>query len=776
MLIRFLRSLPLLLLAPFLLLASLLALAAADLLFAFRRGRRPPADIPLSAASASVVIPNWNGRELLERNLPSVVAAMESDPGNEIIVVDNGSADGSAELIRTRFPGVRLLELQENRGFGGGSNAGVEAARNSVVVLLNNDMRVEPDFLAPLLAGFTDEKVFAVSCQIFFSDSAKVRQETGLTEGWWETGSLRVRHRVDDRVTRLFPCFYGGGGSCAFDRRKFLALGGFDGLYAPFYLEDADLGYLAWKRGWKVLYQPASRVYHEHRGTIGRKFTPGQIQAVLHRNFLLFAWKNIHEWRRLASHFLFAFAGGVVSAMFGESPERSSLPGIFKAFLRLPRALRARWKARALAAIDDTEAFRRPYGGYFRDRFAPLGAAPERPAVLFVAPYSICPPVHGGAVFMHETCRRLGPLADLHLVVTIDRPAERAAHDEIAGACASMEFIQRDPGRPREIAAITPHAVREFASETLHWMIHRKIYLDAIDVLQLEYLPMAQYRGDYRRLVCCLFEHDIYHQSIGRGLAGGGPWPSRVKAAYEYMRALRYELRVLPLLDSVQVCSRENAEYIGGFLPSIRDRLDAVHRAGIDVSRYAFRSEGREPGTMLFVGSFRHRPNRSALEWVAGRVMPLVREQEPGARLVVVGSDPPPSPWLTAPDGAIEFRGFVDDVREPLSRYAVFVCPILAGSGIRVKLLEAFAAGIPVVSTRLGAEGLAAADGVICRLADEPAAFADRVVRLLRSPEQGAEMARRARREVETAHDARRLTEGLLAGYRAMLQEKRARK
>jgi GT2 family glycosyltransferase len=268
---RLARALPLLLLSLIFVPVSALALALADVFWKlFGRRRAPQTGNPASRQSASVVIPNWNGKDLLEKYLPSVVAALTGNPANEIIVVDNGSTDGSADFVRSAFPGVKLLALPENLGFGGGSNAGFRAAANDIVVLLNSDMRVDPGFLAPLLEGFYDPRVFAVSCQIFFSDPARLREETGLTQGWWQDGGLRVRHRIDSQIKDLYPCFYGGGGSCAFDRRKFLELSGFDELLRPFYLEDTDLGFLAWKRGWKVLYQPRSIVYHEHRGTIAK--------------------------------------------------------------------------------------------------------------------------------------------------------------------------------------------------------------------------------------------------------------------------------------------------------------------------------------------------------------------------------------------------------------------------------------------------------------------------------------------------------------------------
>src|SRR5579863_5162978 len=211
---RLLKALPLAVAAPALLAISAIGLLLADVLASLRARAALPVSLKPAVASASIVIPNWKGRDLLEKYLPSVIAAVEDHPGSEIIVVDNGSDDGSVELMRERFPEVTVLALPQNLGFGGGSNAGFRAAKNDIVVLLNSDMRVDRGFLAPLLDGFQDENTFAVSCQIFFSDPRKIREETGLTEGWWQQGALRVRHRAEPNIGGLFPCFYGGGGSC----------------------------------------------------------------------------------------------------------------------------------------------------------------------------------------------------------------------------------------------------------------------------------------------------------------------------------------------------------------------------------------------------------------------------------------------------------------------------------------------------------------------------------------------------------------------------------
>jgi len=324
------------------------------------------------------------------------------------------------------------------------------------------------------------------------------------------------------------------------------------------------------------------------------------------------------------------------------------------------------------------------------------------------------------------------------------------------------------------IASISPHAVHEFHTPEIEWIIQRQTLLRRIDVIQLEYTALGQYARRYKNLACALFEHDVYFQSIGRSLPYINGSIERIKARFEYLRAIRFELNLLPLCDEIQVCTRENKAYLEGFLPSLAPRIDTGLRAGIDTSLYPYPGGPRKRGTILFLGSFRHAPNVVALEWFTRRVLPSVLENAPDTRLLVAGSDPPPRHAFPDPANAIDLLGFVDDIQPLFSSCAVFICTIRSGSGVRVKLLEAFASGIPVVSTTIGAEGLADKDGEFCALADDPAAFASKILDLFADRDSAAAMAERARREVELNWDVAVITERLVERYRQLLNEKRS--
>lgn len=771
---RLLRQGPILILSPALVIIELLALWLTDLLWWVAGSKRLPTDTLPNAKSASVMIPNWNGKDLLEKYLPSVIAALEGNPSNEVVVVDNGSTDGSAEFVRQRFPQVKLVALKENLGFGGGSNRGFKEAKNDIVVLLNSDMRVASDFLEPLLKGFDAPDIFAVSCQIFFSDPKKVREETGLTQASWRRGTLELRHRIDDEVTDTYPCFYGGGGSCAFDRHKFLELGGFDKVLQPFYLEDTDMGYQAWKRGWRVLYQPQSHVWHEHRGTIGKKFSQHYINSMVRKNFVLFAWKNIHSPLMLLQHFVASNISALIALIAGDAPGRANYPGMLRAFFQLPEACAARWRARSRSAVSDMEAFRRPLGGYYRDRFEATDIRAERPRVLFVSPYGLVPASHGGAVFMQLAVKELSKHCDVHLVALLDEEWERSAHDELDPYLASKQFIVRMTGQPSAAFSLLPGAVTEFASGDLEWLLHRTMKTRKIEVLQIEYTNLGQYGCQFHRILTSIFEHDIYFQSIQRQLLTNPSLFFRIPATIEYLKAMHWELEMLPRFDLIEVCTDANREYLLSLKPSLEPKTKAGLRAAIPVHSFEAKLSVREGNTLLFLGGFRHVPNVEALQWFFEEVVPILKERNLDFKVLAIGQDPPPAYAFPHSNGILELAGFRDNIAADLQSAAVFLCPIQSGSGVRVKLLEAFAHGIPVVSTPIGAEGLASVDGQYCKLAGDPGAFADSIEQLLKDRNAANQMARRAYKYVSGEWDSKQVIARLAQEYSDRLKRKGA--
>ena len=250
----------------------------------------------------AVVIPSWNGCELLHDHLPAVLAACAGYGDAEVVVVDDGSSDGTPDRLAREFPGVRVVARPRNGGFGAAANDGVAAAGGEVVVCLNNDVRPEPGFLTPLaeaLAG--DPDLFAA-----------VPRTLNLRHGGDEarTAATFRRGLIDvvfpDRsglatpgapAPILYPC----GGAAAYRRDRFLALGGFRRLYHPYYWEDVDLGWRARRRGWGALHVPAACVHHLGGATIGRHAPAGQVKAVYERNRLLFHWSNLIDpglWTR----------------------------------------------------------------------------------------------------------------------------------------------------------------------------------------------------------------------------------------------------------------------------------------------------------------------------------------------------------------------------------------------------------------------------------------------------------------------------------------------
>lgn len=238
----------------------------------------------------SIVIPNWNGEHLLEENLPAVLQI----GADEVIVVDDGSTDGSSAVLRNfkkKASNLKVIVNPENFGFSFAVNRGVQLCKGDIVLLINTDAKPKEGLLKAVVPHFKDRKVFAVS----FSE-----KQWSWSRGFWNNGF--VEHEPGERTSVAHRTFWASGGSAAFRKSIWDELGGFDENYAPFYWEDIDLSYRALKRGYKVLWEPKAEILHKHEGTIGKYFSKSYIEFIQERNQLIFIWKNITSKKMFTEH------------------------------------------------------------------------------------------------------------------------------------------------------------------------------------------------------------------------------------------------------------------------------------------------------------------------------------------------------------------------------------------------------------------------------------------------------------------------------------------
>lgn len=249
--------------------------------------------------SVSFLVLNWNGEKVISRCLGAASKALKNYGGpGEILVVDNGSQDESVALIEREYPEARLIKLGKNYGFSEGNNIGVRESRGEVVVLVNNDAYVHPNFITPLISHFNDDRVFSVTPKVYRSDGETFFM--GKTEVYFYSGMVKTKF-PEDRYSSSVPCLFASGGSGAFDQKKYLELGG---LLDLLYWEDLELGYRAWKRkGWQTIYEPMSLVYHDPATSFARVFNQKQVKKIRDRNRFLFQWYSISDPLLMLKHF-----------------------------------------------------------------------------------------------------------------------------------------------------------------------------------------------------------------------------------------------------------------------------------------------------------------------------------------------------------------------------------------------------------------------------------------------------------------------------------------
>ncbi len=286
---------------------------------------------------ASVIIPVWNGREYLPGCLDALLA--QDYPDFEVVVVDNASADGSADLVAENYPQVRLIRNPQNLGFAGGCNMGLRAAQGDVLVLLNQDAIPQPGWLSYLVEALRDPRVGVVGCKLLYPDGETIQHAGGWIE--WPLG-LAHHHGQGEKDNGQWDApmevDYVTGAAMAFRRDVFQKTGPLDEGFWPGYFEDADFCFRARGQGYKVYYIPSSVALHAETTSIRDR---ERISAYYQRGRLRFVLKHLPP-QRILTEFVPAEEKYQASAIRGQ--ESVSLPVAYlMAMVWAPMILEERW-------------------------------------------------------------------------------------------------------------------------------------------------------------------------------------------------------------------------------------------------------------------------------------------------------------------------------------------------------------------------------------------------------------------------------------------------
>lgn len=360
--------------------------------------------------------------------------------------------------------------------------------------------------------------------------------------------------------------------------------------------------------------------------------------------------------------------------------------------------------------------------------------------ILWVKSDFLHPTQRGGQIRTLEILRRLHAEHEVHYIA-YDNPAHPEGIAKAREYCsAAYPVVLHVPGRRspafllqalKNLAQPLPLSLARYDSPQMRREIAKVTAAHSFDSIVCDFLAMAPNFEDLGG--CVLFQHNVENKIWLRHAEHAGNYWSRTYFRSQYQRMLDYETtacRQSGHIIAVSDVDRDTMQSEFGV-----SKISVVP-TGVDVDYFAQRPAPPMETDMVFVGAMDWMPNIDAMSFFVSDVLPLIRKRHPRCRLVIAGREPAPQVRkLAEADSLIRVTGTVPDIRPYLHGAAVSIVPIRIGGGTRLKIYEAMAAGVPIVSTRVGAEGLDYADGKDILLADTARDLAAACIRLLEDPE-----------------------------------------
>lgn len=382
--------------------------------------------------------------------------------------------------------------------------------------------------------------------------------------------------------------------------------------------------------------------------------------------------------------------------------------------------------------------------------------------ILYLSPWFPHPLDNGFRIRVYHLLRALAQRHQVTLVTLEPQDWAPAQVEAVAPLCKQAAVVQRDPfqrGRLRTLTrffSLRPVVNAPFQEMTR--LVRRLHAEQPFDVIIAAGTIMAHYALALPDVPCVLEEHNSHTRWLYERYQAQASPLQRLRCWASWRKSALYESRLFRRFALVTMVSEEDAGVSRNLLPDGRPPVEVV-RNGVDYEQFCPDSGVPQPNSLIFNGPLTYDVNYDAMRFFLQRVYPHILSRCPGVRLRITGSTKGVDLDSLPLDESVILTGFLEDIHSAVASSWVAVAPILSGGGTRHKILEALAAGTPIVSTSKGAEGLDVVDEEHVLLADDPAAFADRTVQVLRNPVLRQRLATNARRLVEQHYGWRRIGE-----------------